>query len=88
MPQQPKVFASVFSRKKKEGGATGEFSFVLEYVFLSDPKRSGKVEVDVLIHRRQENVLSNDLKDALSDKLSVLYPTEQVSGADIVGCGV
>lgn len=88
MPQQPKVFASVFSRKRVEGSPVGEVSFVLDYVYLSDPKRSGKSEVSVVIHRLQEGVLVNDLKDALAEKLSILYPNEQITGADIVGCGV
>lgn len=85
MPQQKKIFASLFSRTR--GSVDGTLKCVIEYVFVYGPARSGKVSVDIG-PIGNESSIQDDLKDALVVFLNNMFPGEFYTSNDVVGLRV
>lgn len=80
---QPKVFCNVFSRVRVPGAAIGSLRFVIEYVYMTDPQRSGKFTHDSAPIRNASD-LQDELTDALAAHLAVKYAPETYRARDIV----
>ena len=83
MSINPKFYARVFSHARETNGA---LTFILEYISISTPYRSGKMST-VLALIINENQMTNALKDALAIHLTAKYGQIFID-RDIVGLAV
>lgn len=80
-----KVYANLFSRTRLPLGIeSGCLHVVVEYIYLSDPPRSGKFDF-ISDPFASISEFEDEMKMRLKDYLRSLYPNEPLSTREIVG---